>query len=367
MRGVILGLALAALVLGGVIVMRGGVAERAPAPEAKPEGTVTTTRRHAPDVVLAIKPGVPAAARASAAQPKRSALMVEFESRKGRKALYDRLSGLGSRSAEETYLLAEIMNDCKRLISGRPPGVTREAAHAAGRARMEETISQKDPTRDKRLAAYEAVSTAPRACEGFQGVSINPAEIRALMARAAEQGDPRARARLVEMDVWAPMLGPDGNLDMRMGTQEMKLPKISDEQLEAIRQAAASNDPAVLAVAGRLLASTMADLQIRAGPEERPVDPRTFLDAWMLAACDAGGDCGPGHPLIAGGCISFGNCDARDLREYLFYYAHSPQQSQQLAEYQVQIARAIQSGNWSYFQFHRGPVQNNMIMAHPPP
>jgi hypothetical protein len=130
---------------------------------------------------------------------------------------------------------------------------------------------------------------------------------------------------------------------------------MGETRLEAMRQVVRSGDPEALLIAGNLLSSTMGDLVIRTGPDGRPIDPRAFHDAWMLAACDQGLPCGQDHQDILNACALHANCDATDLRQHLFYYQHSPQQSQRLYEYYGQIQRAVRSGDWSYFDFHRGP------------
>src|SRR5213078_1308727 len=86
------------------------------------------------------------------------------------------------------------------------------------------------------------------------------------------------------------------------------LPGITDAQLEGLRDAARSGDPVAMLIAGNLLSSTLAYLMIRAGPNERPIDQRAFQSAWTLVACDAGYDCGLGHPYVICACLQKGHC-----------------------------------------------------------
>ena len=363
MKKVLLGLAVAAAVLVAVMMSRSGTDAASPSPgaaTAKPGEKLAG--RQSPEAVLSISPGF-SAPRAPAAA-RMSPLIQEYASRKGRKALYDRLSALTSRTAEEAYVLAETMNDCRDMSRLKDLPKPVEQIREDKRKQALASLSDRDPAKEKRIAAWEAMSSGSSACAGFEDTRFSREDIRTAMARAAEAGDPRARVRLVEIDTWAPLMGPNG---MSFRGPDSKLPEITDAQLATIREALASNDPAAIMAAGRLLSSTLADLQIRAGPDERAVDPRAFYDAWNLVACDAGRDCGPQSEQILGGCYAFGNCDARDLREYLFFYSNSPQGSQLVAEYQAQISRAIATGDWSYFQFFRGPPPIGMVMARPPP
>ena len=131
------------------------------------------------------------------------------------------------------------------------------------------------------------------------------------------------------------------------------MPTLSDQQLDTLREVARSGDPYAVMIVGSLLASTWGDLLIRAGPDERPIDQRAFYDAWTLAACTTGYDCGPTNNTLLNGCVQNGNCGSQSLEEYLYFYGNSPQQSQLINEYRSQLIRAMQGGDWSYFAFVR--------------
>jgi hypothetical protein len=338
MNKALIGLGLAAAVLAVVFVMRDGVAYRKP--EADPAITWSSAeKRHAPEVVLAISPRaqppkLPDTPPVS--KPRLSASMQEYLSDQPFRSLFERLRDSVSRTPEEDYLLAEILERCAKGTP-RPEGA---------RAQFVASIAPSDPQRERRIAAWDAFH-APR-CEGVEA-RAGEAEIRALLEKAAAAGDPKARARLIEKDVWAPFRTPSGGYAM-----DRRNPSITDAQIDALRRSVRSGDPEALQAAGRLFSSTMADLVIRAGPEGRPIDPRVFHDAWMLAACDQGLGCGSGHRDLLYACATQGDCEATDLRQHLFYYRHSPQQSQRLYEYYGHINRAVRSGDWSYFTFHRG-------------
>jgi len=314
-------------------------------------------------VVLQIKPGAPAATRPEPFPKKVSPLMEQYHARRDWKAIYDRGSQSPSATPEERYLAAQIADDCRYRPGLDAATVDRE--FAAAREKALQGISPKDPMRDKRIAAIDTMFKRTGACRDLHALRITREQARNLMVKAAEAGDPRARARLVELDMWAPILGPDGNLRFGVPGAQM-MPSMSDAQLATLRESLASADPTVIAIAGRILSNSIADLQIRAGQQEATVDLRVFRDAWMLASCDAGRDCGPGHEHIISGCMSFGNCEAQDLREYYFFYDHSPQMSQRVAEYHTRISSAIRTGDWSWFHFHRGPNSGGMVFGIPP-
>jgi hypothetical protein len=342
------GLGLAVALLAIALVLRGR--EESPSNlKATAAAAGSLARGAAPaDVVLAIRPGTRSPSRPATPAPKLSPLMVEFANKAGRKALHDRLASK-ARTPEEDYVMAEILNACRGLT--RAKGVSIEPFRVQARDRLRASLSPKDPTVDKRLAALERMMESP--CDGFEGVPIDPGAIQALFEKAAAAGDPRAKARLVERDMRRQSI----NEELKDGEMRVLQPaSLSDEQLAALRQAAASGDPAAIASVGRVLASTMANLVVRTASDERHVDQRAFHDAWNLVACDAGDDCGPAHFDLTQACLGNGYCDAIDLEEHLFFYANSPQQSQLVAQYRAEITRAIRSGDWSFFQFHRGPA-----------
>jgi sulfur relay (sulfurtransferase) DsrC/TusE family protein len=70
---------------------------------------------------------------------------------------------------------------------------------------------------------------------------------------------------------------------------------------------------------------------------------------------------------MAWSCASRGQCDARTLREFLFFYQSSPSQSQLIAEYHHALTRAAREGDWSYFTVHNGPAPQAAMFGPPPP
>ena len=345
MNKALIGLGLAVAVLLAVFVMRDGVAYRKP--EADPNLTWSSAeKRHAPEVVLAISPKATPPKlphEPVAAKPRLSASVQEYLSKQPLKPLFERLRNSQSRTPEEDYLLARMLERCG-TIAGR----TRQPPATEGaRAQFVASMAEKDPQRDKRIAAWDEFHRAR--CGGIE-VQTSEAEIRALTEKAAAGGDPKAKARLIEREVWGPLETPDGGIR----TSAQRQPMMSEAQAEQLRQVVQSGDPLALITAGKLFSSTMGDLVIQAGPEGRPIDPRAFHDAWMLMACDQGISCGPDHRDLLDACARQAECDATDLRQHLFYYQHSPQQSQRLYEYYAQLQRAARTGNWTYFTFRRG-------------
>lgn len=363
MRGALLGLALGAGVLGMVVFLRGGIdlKEEPSAMMEKEKATVTVKRRMAPDVVLNIVPGAASGGTRVPAKPAPATpLMQEFREARSFKALLDRLDAVPQRGPEEDFVLAEILSRCARITDRKNVRPRTAADREQERARFLSTISDKDPGRPTRIAAYGRLMNDP--CVGIEAQATE-ARLRELLERSAAGGDPKARARIVEKELWANLAAaqermvadPAAMRTVRVG------PDITDAQVETLRQAAQSNDLHAFQIAGRVFSSTLANLVLRGGPDEAHVDVRLLGDAWALAACDLGAACDHESSRLQSACAYEGNCGAQDYREHLFFAVHSPQQSQRVNDYYTNLLAAARSGNWSYFTFHRGTPPANFM------
>ncbi|HET9472173.1 MAG TPA: hypothetical protein VFO24_13805 [Usitatibacter sp.] len=348
---VVLGLVVA--VMAGVMVVRGGR-------ELRPDASAEIEREHAlqgrpgarlaADAVLAISPRVAAVRPDSAAPiPKLSPAMQEYASAKAYKPIYERLKAAGSRSPEETWILAKIVDDCA-AVTGRDASGTRRPAGEEAMARFAATLSPKDPLRDRRIAAFGAMNGDR--CGGLRDVKATEKDIRDLLAEAAAVGDPKAAADLVFKDVLARF--KDANGKFSFATPVM----ISDAEIETLKRSMESGDPEALTGAVRAFMLPIANLSLRVGPDEQPVDMAAWFGAAHLMACDLGADCGPDSRELLNGCALQGHCDATSLREYMYYYGMSPAASQQIAQYQAYLAQAVRNRDWSAITFFRGPRPN---------
>ena len=345
---VVLGLIVA--VMAGVMLVRGGR-------ELRPDAAADIEREHAlqgrpgarlaADAVLAISPrvGSPRPDAAPAA-PKLSPAMQEYTAAKAYKPIYERLKAAASRSPEETWVLAKIVDDCA-AVAGRDAPSTRRPGGEEAVARFAATLSPKDPLRDKRIAAFRAMSNDR--CEGLRDVKATEQDIHDLLAEAAAAGDPKAAADLVQKDIFARF--KDSNGKFSFATPVM----VSDAEVETIKRAMESGDPEAMMGASRALMLPIANLSLRVGPDEQPIDVAAWFGATHLMACDLGANCGPDSRELLNACALQGHCDATNLREYMYYYGMSPAASQQIAQYQAYLAQAVRNRDWSAITFFRGP------------
>jgi hypothetical protein len=297
--------------------------------------------------VLAIDPraGGP---KARAAPAKHVTLFGEFLTAKSYKALYDRLKATPQgQTPEGWYVMYEMLRRCAAITdrtSRQPAARTTDPK----RDDFVAAIAPTDPLRDKRIAAFDDV-TANR-CAGMEGVTIAQADLNKMLASAASGGDPKAQALSLEQALWAERRasGPEGGWGRNSVT-------LSDAQVASLQGIAASRDPEAMLIAGRVLSATWNDLTLRTGPDNQPIEPRAFNQAWQLLACDYGYPCGEDNPRVLAGCAYQGHCNASSLSDYLYYYGASPNDSQLSAQYRTILQNAITTGDWSQVNAVRGP------------
>jgi hypothetical protein len=263
----------------------------------------------------------------------------EFLQAKQYRAIYDRLkSSAEGETAEGRLVLWEILRNCATITEGRRYNYR---SPVPKRDDFLATLAAGDPTRDQRIAAFDDF-TANR-CVGFEGVAITQADLDRVLQASASAGDPRARALSLEQDLW--------NQRRSQGRDNVAL---SDASIDTIKQVIATKDPEAIRVAGRMLANTWADTTLRIGADQQPVDPRAFMNAWLVLACEYGQPCGADTPRMQQACALQGHCNAQTWPDYLYYYAASPYDSQMLANYRAILRTAIDTGDWSQLTVVRG-------------
>ena len=305
------------------------------------------------DAVLAIAPG---SAATAARRPVSvlSPVMNEYAHAKSYKSLYDRLRPASSRTPEEAWVLARILKQCSLQAGEAHTEIKLDAAVA----RFSDALSPRDPSRDRRIAAFRA--TLQGHCEGLGNLQATPEMIHDLLATAAAAGEPKALAQLVEDDLWA-QLRRNANPD----AQGYVLAAIGNAQVGDLKRAAESGDPYALVTAAQVLAFPLANLSLQSASDGRPIEAETFVAAAELLACESGYPCGPDSYRVEAGCAYQGRCEAQSLREYMFFYALAPDASQRLAEYQAALSRAVRDHDWSALAFHPGPGPGLAIIAKP--
>ena len=346
-------LAVVALVAGGWLALR--PPELAELPAVAPPAAAAAAPSSAShdklgaSAVLSIDPR-PNPLRPARPMPVKATLFNEYLSAKAYFGLYQRLrSSPEGQTAEGKLVMYELLKNCANITEGKryqwKPQQTKRDDFVA-------SIPATDPQRDRRIAAFDDFSV--NKCAGFENVNITQADLDKMLADAASAGDPRARAMAIEQD-----------LAVVRRSQGRDSVTLSDSQIDSLRQTLASRDPEAIRVAGRVLSNTYQDYSLRIGAEQSPIEPRAFMNAWLVLACEYGQPCGADTPRLQQACAFQGHCDAQNYPDYLYYYASSPYDSQLLVNYRSILRNAIETGDWSQLNVVRGlpPPPNRMTFV----
>lgn len=315
-----------------------------------------TTGKASSEVVLSIGPGVKRSSVPPPTSNKASPLILELRASPDNfKPIFDRLKALTNPSAEESYVLATMLEACAK-VTDRKDNQPEPLKVEEAKARFAASLSPKAPHREKRIAAFDKALRS--GCKGFEGVETTMKTIRDLLERSAAAGEPKAQARLLNREIDDARRDEKGNPDWN------KPVSISDEQIERLKRIVVSGDPRALVDSVTVLMAWNADVHLRS-PDEAPIDPQLLYHASTLAACDLGYPCGPDSPQVAGGCAFSGRCDAADYRDYVLFYELPPGNAQLVMQYHAQLLRVIQTQDWSYFTFQRGPAPGTAAFRRP--
>ncbi|HET9652600.1 MAG TPA: hypothetical protein VFP36_10430 [Usitatibacter sp.] len=278
-------------------------------------------------------------------EPVRRTLFGEYLASPQYLALYERLKATPEGETPQGRLVMyEILRECATVNGGVPWPFAPRRWNQPKRDEFIAGIAGTDPLRERRIAAYDRFN-ADR-CAGLSGVTISQEDLFKLLKDSAAGGEPAARALAVEQDLWAARRAS--------GTRTASP---SDQQIGALEEAASSRDPEAIRVAGRVLANGWSDYALRMGTEELPVEPRAFVNAFLVLACEYGAPCGADTPRMLQACALQGHCDAQSFPEYLAYYGSTPHDSTLLMQYRSIIRTAIESGDWSQLRILRGQPQ----------
>src|SRR5260221_2049113 len=164
-----------------------------------------------PDAVLSIAPRAQGAAAPISPNARLSPLLQEYRATKSYATLYARLSKNEARSAEEQWLLAQILQSCAKFTDADfPRGKRWTLGDPQSRDRFIAALGANDPDRDKRVAAFDAINYDP--CGSIASLEVTRKDIRELLASGSAGGDPKARADLLQHDFFEQRRGPDGKL-----------------------------------------------------------------------------------------------------------------------------------------------------------
>jgi hypothetical protein len=301
--------------------------------------------------VLKIDPKVRSVAAAAPIAPKvvASSDTLQFREKKDWPQLYQRLKN-GPQTAEALHLQAELLDRCAK----RPPPTDGKPAPDSREVRREkfvQTLAGTEAQRATRLKAYDTINVD--ACGELRAIEHSKDEVARLRKAAAEAGDARARARQISDEIFKAY--DESNKPRPDGSPPPTGFAVTDAQWAGMRDALATGDPGAVDELRGILASTLADASIRIGPDKEPIDHRAFWNAWGLAACDLGQNCGSENPQLLSACAHQNQCGSASVQDHTFYYDSSPYTAQLVERYRMMIADMVRTGNFDNLNLVRGP------------
>jgi hypothetical protein len=348
---VVLGV-VAAVIAAGILLRHAGDESAPSSADGRHQDATSRAAKGSltPEAVLSIAPRSRQSGAPAPQARKLPPALREYREAKSYVAIYAKLSKSTARTAEEQWMLADMLQRCAKIAENEPDRFPRwKMGGPEARTRYVASLAPNDPDRDKRITAFDEINYD--ACADIANVETTRKDIRALLEAGAAGGDPKARAALVQQDIDDQRRGPDGK--MVFGPDNT--PRITDANVETLKQAIGSGDPYAIRSAMSTLMGNYQNMSLR-DDQDRPLDGMAAFMAGALVGCDYGFPCGADSSWVQNGCALAGHCDANNLRDYLMYYAASPSSSQMIATYEAAIRNAVGNNDWSFFHFYPGPT-----------
>jgi hypothetical protein len=276
---------------------------------------------------------------ARAEQMRASPSAVDYRSARDLKSFADALmSRRASLTGDERYHLAKALEECQFTTT-----VNEDLAAYSAKQRRQflAGLTLGDPNNQKRIAAYDAVDNTQR-CMRFQGTKIAQKDIEELYLSAAQQGDPRAQARMLVAELNTKLSSANrSNSDLASNA------RVGNDELSRIIGLLETRDPEAMMIVGGFLAQSAMANTMHIGPAGEVPEPSAFLGAFSLVACDLGPDCVQlsREPQMA--CAYGGYCNAASFEELYQNFMASPWSYAQAVRYRNFIHTAINTRNWS--------------------
>lgn len=296
-------------------------------PDSAPGAVVASRPAPAPSPLASLPAPLP-----RSDMPRLSAVALEFRAARDLKSFAEGLAARGRLTADERYHLAKALEECQFATS-----INEDLAAVSAKQKRQfiAGLPLGDPLNERRIAAYDAVDNTQR-CVGFQSASISPREIDALYRAAAEQGDPRAQARMITAE-----------LEKNVNNKDPNQQRSPNEELNMLIGLLESRDPEALLYVGQYLARNDVRPNLRVGPNGEVPEPSSFLGGFSLVACDIGPECTSVHNRdLLSACAYGGYCNAQSFEELYQNFLASPWAYAQAIRYRALIHQAINERNW---------------------
>ena len=275
------------------------------------------------------------------AKPSRiTGIALEFRKARDLKAFADEIAARAPNlRGDERYYLAKALEEC---LFATTVNEDLAAYSAKQKKQFLAGLTTGDPNNEKRIAAYEAADNTQR-CLGFQNAKLSQKDIDDLYRAAAQQGDPRAQARIITAELSKNVGKPSSEPAGPSG--QVKFPTDEFSMLVGLLQ---SKDPEAMMYVGQFLAQSAISQNIRVGPNGEVPEPSAFLGAFTLVACDVGQDCSTAamNRDLLQACAFGGYCNAQSFEDLYQDFLASPWVYSQAMRYRSMIHTAIDQQNW---------------------
>jgi hypothetical protein len=161
------------------------------------------------------------------------------------------------------------------------------------------------------------------------------------MNDAAQQGDPRAQARLLIADLSSKT---SGKTDSATATPARN---VNEDDMSALIRLLETRDPETTMQVGNFLATGQMATQLRIGPNGETPEPSALLGAFSLVACQQGPDCISMTKDPQAACAYGAYCDATSYEQLFQNFLASPWVYSNASRYSSIIMTAINSQNWA--------------------
>ena len=228
--------------------------------------------------------------RVSIPLPSKSAIYQEYERAPSLRAFFSKYA-VDSAPPEAKYLAAKVaIDDCRRVSFGSK----------GYRDNMESRLKEGSATK---VVQQAAIARVEQKCGG-DWTDMPPSKERAyeLMRSASQSGNTAAMAYLLADTV---QTASGAELADKVGQF------LASNDLSTIEQAMR----AILSVGQRTGQIPLTDGEV--------ANPNVFADAWLLAMCDIGKDCGPDSIEVVAACAA-GFCGVSSLEDYVRLHSRTP-------------------------------------------
>ena len=225
------------------------------------------------------------------------------------------------------------------------------------------SLTFKRQSAGSKFAAWSAAGS----CDGFREHPVSFDDVVAGWRNAAQRGEVRSIASLADLERRAHLLPADTVLRAR-GVKQLPggpsldgykdnrvAPDPSAEDIEALKRAFQTGDPAIVYRLGPSLAESYEKGAFVFGERAETLRPMVRIYMWPLLACEYGLDCTPTQNMIVlYACFIEGICDMRSLEDYVVTRRFDAEDTGQYRRLKAVVINAFKSGDWRFIQYQLG-------------